>query len=50
MDIKKRLNWIALFITITSFISQVSSDDVFGCGGFLKSHAEIDFSKVEIKL
>lgn len=24
--------------------------EVVGCGGFIKSHAEIDFSKVEIKL
>lgn len=24
--------------------------DVHGCGGFIKSHAEIDFSKVEVNL
>jgi len=24
--------------------------EVVGCGGFIKSHAEIDFSRVEIKL
>ncbi|XP_067633039.1 BOS complex subunit NOMO1 [Eurosta solidaginis] len=26
------------------------ANEVLGCGGFIKSHAEIDFSKVEIKL
>ncbi|EDW32208.1 GL10556 [Drosophila persimilis] len=26
------------------------SNEVVGCGGFIKSHADIDFSKVEIKL
>jgi len=24
--------------------------EVVGCGGFIKSHADIDFSRVEIKL
>lgn len=27
-----------------------SAENVMGCGGFIKSHAEIDFSLVEIKL
>lgn len=28
----------------------VVADEILGCGGFLKSHADIDFSKVEVKL
>ncbi|XP_029039674.2 nodal modulator 3 [Osmia bicornis bicornis] len=31
-------------------IAYCSAEDILGCGGFLKSHAEIDFSKVQIKL
>ncbi|XP_017891823.1 nodal modulator 3 [Ceratina calcarata] len=27
-----------------------SAEDILGCGGFLKSHADIDFTKVQIKL
>lgn len=26
------------------------AEDILGCGGFLKSHADIDFAKVQIKL
>lgn len=25
-------------------------NEILGCGGFIKSHAEIDFSKIEVKL
>ncbi|KAL1492503.1 hypothetical protein ABEB36_010747 [Hypothenemus hampei] len=28
----------------------VNANDVLGCGGFIKSHVPIDFSKVEVKL
>ncbi|XP_050313690.1 nodal modulator 2 [Anthonomus grandis grandis] len=28
----------------------VSGDEVLGCGGFIKSHVPIDFSKIEVKL
>lgn len=31
-------------------ISIANSNDVLGCGGFVKSHVQIDFSKVEVKL
>ncbi|CAL7942843.1 unnamed protein product [Xylocopa violacea] len=27
-----------------------NSEDILGCGGFLRSHADIDFAKVQIKL
>lgn len=42
---------IIIFTTflILSSIVQVKSD-VHGCGGFIKSHADIDFSKVEVNL
>ncbi|XP_056645708.1 BOS complex subunit NOMO1 [Diorhabda sublineata] len=38
---------VAVFLTI---ITTTRTNEVLGCGGFLKSHVPIDFSKVEIKL
>ncbi|GAB0096259.1 nodal modulator 1 [Sergentomyia squamirostris] len=38
-----------LFISLVS-LKLVLCDEILGCGGFIKSHASIDFSKVEIKL
>lgn len=43
----KLLFCIILFIDV---IYYVTCNDVLGCGGFLKSHVQIDFSKVEVKL
>lgn len=39
-------------LILINIISQTNaqSSEVIGCGGFIKSHADIDFSKVEIKL
>lgn len=42
-----------LFIILTVFLNIITTtrtNEVLGCGGFLKSHVPIDFSKVEIKL
>jgi len=39
-----------LLIKIFVLFNYINCDEVFGCGGFIKSHANIDFSKVEIKL
>lgn len=38
-----------LFI-FANAISFITANDVLGCGGFLKSHVQIDFSKVIVKL
>lgn len=27
-----------------------AADDILGCGGFIESHAKINFSKVEVEL
>lgn len=35
-----------LTLLLTSSIAQ----DILGCGGFLKSHADIDFTKVHVRL
>ncbi|KZC07453.1 Nodal modulator 3 [Dufourea novaeangliae] len=42
---------IALYL-INVYISLAfcNAEDILGCGGFLKSHADIDFAKVQIKL
>ncbi|KAG5882400.1 hypothetical protein JTB14_008975 [Gonioctena quinquepunctata] len=40
----------SLIAIIINVISVTNSDEVLGCGGFLKSHVPIDFSKVEVKL
>lgn len=39
-----------LLIELFNLFIQINSDEILGCGGFIKSHADIDFSKVEIKL
>lgn len=43
---------IFLFSTFFLYIliTYSNAEDILGCGGFLKSHADIDFSKVQIKL
>ncbi|XP_023031722.1 nodal modulator 3 [Drosophila willistoni] len=43
---------IGLFfvLILIKLISTNAQGEVLGCGGFIKSHADIDFSKVEIKL
>ncbi|CAG9855021.1 unnamed protein product [Phyllotreta striolata] len=38
------------FISLVTLLTNVRGDNVLGCGGFLKSHVPIDFSKVEVKL
>lgn len=35
---------------ILNYVTHAFANDVLGCGGFLKSHVQIDFSKVEVKL
>ncbi|XP_054737233.1 BOS complex subunit NOMO1 [Anastrepha obliqua] len=39
-----------LFIKLICLLYYSSANEVLGCGGFIKSHADIDFSKVEVKL
>lgn len=45
-------NLVFGILSIYSFIlvKCMKSEEILGCGGFIKSHAEIDFSKVEVKL
>lgn len=45
-----RLIYLILLTEFSCILYYSTADDVLGCGGFLKSHAEIDFSKVEVKL
>lgn len=40
---------IAIVLIALNFLV-ARADDILGCGGFVKSHADIDFSKVEVKL
>ncbi|XP_055839331.1 BOS complex subunit NOMO1 [Episyrphus balteatus] len=42
--------FLILLIKLLSVINSTNANEVLGCGGFIKSHADIDFSKVEIKL
>lgn len=45
------MNELIILITVfATLITSAKSDSVLGCGGFLKSHVPIDFSKVEVKL
>lgn len=42
---------ICVFFLINIFISHIGAQTkILGCGGFVKSHASIDFSKIEVKL
>lgn len=42
--------FVVLLIKILNSVDFVQSNEVIGCGGFIKSQKDIDFSKVEIKL
>lgn len=42
--------FLILSIKLLSVNNLSNANEVLGCGGFIKSHADIDFSKVEIKL
>ncbi|XP_072948047.1 BOS complex subunit NOMO3 [Epargyreus clarus] len=37
-------------VVLLSILSQCYSTDILGCGGFVKSHVNLDFSKIEIGL
>lgn len=39
-----------IIVVITFNFLSTRADDILGCGGFIKSHADIDFSKVEVEL
>nr|XP_003706916.1 PREDICTED: nodal modulator 3 isoform X2 [Megachile rotundata] len=45
----KRIIYLHLFYFYT-LIAYCNAEDILGCGGFLKSHTDIDFAKVLIKL
>lgn len=40
---------IAVILIAFNFLI-TRADEILGCGGFVKSHADIDFSKVEVEL
>lgn len=46
--------WLKVFLIFSinlAFLTlKTAADKVHGCGGFIKSHADIDFSKVEVNL
>lgn len=45
------LNIITIItINVYLLITETVSEDILGCGGFVKSHADIDFAKVHVKL
>ncbi|XP_015179273.1 PREDICTED: nodal modulator 1 [Polistes dominula] len=48
--LKKEFNFFIFFIYFNNLFIEIITQDILGCGGFLKSHAEIDFTKVHIKL
>ncbi|XP_012278866.1 nodal modulator 3 isoform X2 [Orussus abietinus] len=39
-----------LFINVITLLKISIAEDILGCGGFVKSHTDIDFSKVHVKL
>lgn len=47
MDLIQR--YFVFFICLVT-LGSAFAQDILGCGGFLKSHADIDFTKVHVKL
>ncbi|XP_017778651.1 PREDICTED: nodal modulator 1 [Nicrophorus vespilloides] len=47
MKMNKKLLFLSVFLNAFLY---TRADDVLGCGGFIKSHVPIDFSKVLVKL
>lgn len=45
---KRILSFYFLYLNI--LLAYCNTEDILGCGGFLKSHADIDFAKVQINL
>jgi hypothetical protein len=39
-----------LVLICLAFISVCDTEDILGCGGFVKSDIDINFSRVEVKL
>lgn len=39
-----------VFLTCLAVLGPAFAQDILGCGGFLKSHADIDFTKVHVRL
>ncbi|KYM94379.1 PREDICTED: nodal modulator 3 [Cyphomyrmex costatus] len=48
MDLIERC--LFFFACLAGLIASSITQDILGCGGFLKSHADIDFTKVQVKL
>lgn len=48
----KHIISIYLLIKLSALLTKcvANANEILGCGGFIKSHADIDFSKVEVKL
>ena len=43
-------HFLACFIVLSVVTIQLVNSDVLGCGGFVKSDVEINFSLVEVRL
>lgn len=46
----KSIGLLVLTFNLIIISDYCQAKDVLGCGGFVKSHVDIDFSKVQIKL
>lgn len=49
-DLCRSLSPILLLNILIIILENAKANEVIGCGGFLKSDVDIDFSKVEIRL
>lgn len=45
-----RVFYLLCIFIFEELIVLAKASEVLGCGGFIKSHVPIDFSKVEVKL
>lgn len=39
-----------IILILNVYVRIISASDILGCGGFVKSHVNLDFSKIEIGL
>ena len=40
---------LSLLVVNSLFIATLASDEILGCGGFVKSEVPIDFSQIEVR-
>ena len=48
MTLLFKVDFVIILLSVYSLIPQVITQDIIGCGGFVKSEVEINFSVIEV--